>query len=800
MSITKFIKKLTTSTLAVLLMVSVMLPASTAQAATVAEMQAMIDQLMQQINSSGTTVSEPPIATVPSGVSGGTAGKFATFKQSAKEITVDDETELLKGKLRPVAYERNLNKIVLHVSPGKTNSIDDPWTVFDGLFIYVNGYHVRTVNTDDKANWRLVGSRKGAPVYEITVYQGNIKLPSQSAHAFDVSVDTVDGADSDMWSVWVPKNGITTWSRATKHVSYGPSRVFSYMLNTEKEEATGQLTFSVGKDNPDASTLVGNNSVNILSYEMELEGVDEVELEQLGVLLSIKGDTFDHLINDVVLVIDGKEFDLETYTALDRKGEILAIFDIDGDIVLEEDEPIVANLYVEIADKESGNPTIQASVNKDAVQLTKYSSSENLLLRGVADGEIHTVMFGTGAQINFVDANTTVVNTVGSSTYGKFVVEFDVTAIEDDIYVKRVANKGGQKNPGVSYVLEGPGEESVTAIVESSASTVGNYYLIQEGETETIELVTTVMPKTNGRYRMAMTGLTLSPEPNDNDTRTIAVEKNSYATPYVSLTAQATVVTSPKINAFTVSPSKVASGQQVKFSWSTTGVSNCYITDSKTGGDVQLLQDLNLNGSISAVPNWRTGETSKTYSLVCQDASTLKDRVVEASVRVELTSAVATTTPVTKPPMKNVFGCDRNVAAPLANATVACYGMWDYGEDFGGDVNECRSDTDEAKTGCMIKAPVCASGSAMAQRYLSNADLKPENLLTISRLLKTTPDTVKKGVAGLWVYRCAAETPAAATSTGVAGTAQVLGASTSIFTQTATVINAIKGYIDSLKR
>ena len=67
-------------------------------------------------------------------------------------------------------------------------------------------------------------------------------------------------------------------------------------------------------------------------------------------------------------------------------------------------------------------------------------------------------------------------------------------------------------------------------------------------------------------------------------------------------------------------------------------------------------------------------------------------------------------------PKKNIFNCNRSVMAKVASGSIACYGMWDYGEDFGGDVKMCGSY--DGKTGCVIQTPVCTSGTAKAAKYI----------------------------------------------------------------------------------
>lgn len=134
-------------------------------------------------------------------------------------------------------------------------------------------------------------------------------------------------------------------------------------------------------------------------------------------------------------------------------------------------------------------------------------------------------------------------------------------------------------------------------------------------------------------------------------------------------------------------------------------------------------------------------------------------------------------------PGKNIFGCGRTLRTGLSDGTLACYGMWDYGEAFGGDHYMCGGY--DGKTNCVIKTPICTSGSAKATAYYSNLQLKTESYISTTNLvsanLATNNYLVGKGIAGLWEYTCVPNAPAAGL---------VLGASTDIYSQmTASLVN-----------
>ena len=165
--------------------------------------------------------------------------------------------------------------------------------------------------------------------------------------------------------------------------------------------------------------------------------------------------------------------------------------------------------------------------------------------------------------------------------------------------------------------------------------------------------------------------------------------------------------------------------------------------------------------------------------------------------RRDFTIELSTETTATNTPNKNNFGCARTLnGGTFANGVVGCYGMWDYGDTFGGDRFMCGSYS-EGKIGCVIKTKVCTSGSAKATAYYAGSDLTATKLNTISARLNTTPEIAKNGIAGLWEYSCIPTpvTPAASSSTSGA----VLGAATDVYSEIAATLAGIQAALAGLK-
>ena len=116
-------------------------------------------------------------------------------------------------------------------------------------------------------------------------------------------------------------------------------------------------------------------------------------------------------------------------------------------------------------------------------------------------------------------------------------------------------------------------------------------------------------------------------------------------------------------------------------------------------------------------------------------------------------------------PGKNYFYCKRDTDGDQYSVgQVACYGLWDYGNSFGGDRDMCPGDYTTTDTGCGVAAPVCKSGLASASRAVAInsfgesgnfSKATVSDIATIAKNLRTSSAVVRKELITVWEYKCA---------------------------------------------
>jgi hypothetical protein len=104
-------------------------------------------------------------------------------------------------------------------------------------------------------------------------------------------------------------------------------------------------------------------------------------------------------------------------------------------------------------------------------------------------------------------------------------------------------------------------------------------------------------------------------------------------------------------------------------------------------------------------------------------------------------------------PGVNVMSCSKPVAFNLPFAKVACYGIWDSGNEFGGDPDMCRTG---GGSGCLVKTLACESWSAITLKRTSpeNMSINSSELMLYASTLGLSQEAVKQNIITLWEYTC----------------------------------------------
>lgn len=112
-------------------------------------------------------------------------------------------------------------------------------------------------------------------------------------------------------------------------------------------------------------------------------------------------------------------------------------------------------------------------------------------------------------------------------------------------------------------------------------------------------------------------------------------------------------------------------------------------------------------------------------------------------------------------PKKNIMSCHNPPVTGLGSGSTVCYGIWDSGEEFGGDVAMCpdREYVSGQRTGCVIRTPACKNFEAVATSFINPSSLGYGQtdlylIQEVAKKLGTSEGVVRKNILGLWTYSC----------------------------------------------
>lgn len=108
-------------------------------------------------------------------------------------------------------------------------------------------------------------------------------------------------------------------------------------------------------------------------------------------------------------------------------------------------------------------------------------------------------------------------------------------------------------------------------------------------------------------------------------------------------------------------------------------------------------------------------------------------------------------------PKKNNMHCDNTYLSNQEDGEITCYGIWDYGNEFGNDSYMCpKYWYSNWEIGCQIDVKSCKSGIATATAFYqpTRLSLDSDELEEFSEYLDSTPEVIKEQIPGLWEYRC----------------------------------------------
>lgn len=443
----------------------------------------------------------------------------------------------------------------------------------DGVSVWMDSTKIGSASADDF-------SEDSNGIYSKTITLSNAIVRADDTEKFYVSVDAVSNLDSgdigtnDSWTVGVNNirfmdgSGVTTTETASNGGTIDSTAGTGFGWDAANDgvgidfvtfstAADTELKISTDSDSPEAGIVVVDSSdetddVVLLQGHLKLEGDSDATIDSFPVTLTTSGATdLDEITGSLTLVIDGNEYSESVSTSTLTTASVTfdnLDFDLSaGDTVDFEVRADINDIevgYFEEGDMLKADVT---STNRNQMDVENEEGdqlSDSTEKSGTATGEYQE--FRTqGIALTLVSTSAESSNDTGATNdTGTFKIKFKVTAVGGDVYLATTATTGD----GYVYTVDYAGVTTtigVSAVITNTTDTdltSGQNWLIEEGQSETLELTvskvnTALSQPTAGLFRANLTGVLWD----DDDTGAVAPD-NTYSsnldefhTSYVSL-------------------------------------------------------------------------------------------------------------------------------------------------------------------------------------------------------------------------------------------------------------------------
>lgn len=309
------------------------------------------------------------------------------------------------------------------------------------------------------------------------------------------------------WSVEIPNDGIRASSPNGVTESYDGVGPEEFTVESFSSANDVELKAKKSSDNPEEQTITGDSDnefdAELLAFELAAEGSD-IEVFSLEFDLSSSDPNVPDLVSSLTLSCGGDDW-TET-------GATTTVFE-DLEFTIDEGDSVECVLSAEMNEIDGTvfpeGATLSADLDTSETDAEDESGEAVTDLSGSANGNDQTFI-SEGLEISNIDAKTPVnsftADESGEESVGKFVIEFDVTANDSDVYLDKSTEEiagldggagdgQGDTGEGVIYTVDMTATNATsTAVLEcisgcgSASDNNANKFFIADGDTETYRL------------------------------------------------------------------------------------------------------------------------------------------------------------------------------------------------------------------------------------------------------------------------------------------------------------------------
>lgn len=356
------------------------------------------------------------------------------------------------------------------------------------------------------------------------------------------AVNNIDGDDAgNDITVTIPVDGVRAVDASGLSDTYvSPALSDSFDVG---EEDIADVTITESTDNPDASILVAeeddeSSEYTVFSFDIESEDA-ATEVNEIVIDVVSASSTVNNLIKDLILVIDGEEYegDIVSTTATSTS----YTFDIDGDIEIDTDDEISAEVKV-VLNQQDGNystsgESLTFSLDGADQDIEDIASGDEIAITENVDGETHSIAL-VGINVTTTKSSTVTSVDGGNGDYVTHKFTLSVKSLEDTIYVPLTASTvGAAVGFDFDTMQTWTGATTINVVQTSDLDEVSSSVMIEKNQTATVEVSITFNPTSDGYYGVELNAVKFSETAGNVDLVFTAPDTSAFQTSNSFVTA-----------------------------------------------------------------------------------------------------------------------------------------------------------------------------------------------------------------------------------------------------------------------
>lgn len=447
------------------------------------------------------------------------------------EIEVDDNSDL-----RILAVKLNFDAGTAGSGDSDDDSDDDLDEYADEVSIWYKGDEVARVDADEFDD-------DGSDPYQSTVtLDEDVVIEAGDTETLVVAITGISNLDSDnQGKTWTVDFSQVRWEDAQGTViSEDPSTdTETFSFESFASAVDLEVNFDEDDDSVNEAHVIDIDDSNdtddepLLSFEIEVEGVSSINMDDLPVTVTSTGGNIDDIVSAFALVYDGDDVGSENSSSLTSTTGTLTFDDLDLDL----DEGTHTFLVTAdiLATTTDGN-TISVDITSDNAEAADIEDElgEDVAsgdVNGSADGEAHA-LYDDGIMVDFVSKDNTKIFTAdesGEKDRVEFEFTFDVTAFGADMFIDKdtfASSSPSAGGDGIAYATtsQSSGTSTISSAALGADSTDTNdtdyAYIIDENSTRELTLSVVVEAGQDGQVQVKTTGIAWGTAGADDDDAT----------------------------------------------------------------------------------------------------------------------------------------------------------------------------------------------------------------------------------------------------------------------------------------